>query len=126
MCLIRAASCGVDGERYEWGSARSVDARAVIDSQDDDGVLIVIDLVDHAIHPSSRRVEPSEFALQAPADAMGVFDEIAQHELDDRSCGAFCESAQVSLRWAGDAQFVGFVVLGHLEAKRARSPSPVM
>ena len=48
----------------------------MIDSQDDDGVLIVIDLVDHAIHPSSRRVELSEFALQAPADAMGVFDEL--------------------------------------------------
>jgi hypothetical protein len=32
----------------------------------------------------------------------------------------------VPLCWAGDAQFVGFVVLGHLEAKRARSSSPVM
>ena len=56
---------------------------------------------------------------------MGVFYEGAQHELDDRSCGAFCESAEVSLRWAGDTQFVGLVVLGHLGAKRARSSSPV-
>jgi hypothetical protein len=98
----------------------------VIDSQDYDGVLIVIDLVDHAIRPSSRGVEPGEFALQTPADAVGVFDEGAQHELDDCGCGAFCESVEVSLRWGGDAQFVGFVVLGHLGAKRARSSSPVM
>ena len=98
----------------------------MIDSQDDDCVLIVIDLVDHAIRPSSRRVKHGEFALQTPADAVGVFDEGAQHELDDRSCGAFCESAEVSLRWAGDAQSVEFVMPGHLEAKRARSSSPVM
>ena len=126
MCRYERFPAVSSGERYEWRSARSVDARAVIDSQDDDGVLIVIDLVDHAIRPSSRRVEPGEFALQTPADVVGVFDEGAQHELDDRRCGAFCESAEVSLRWAGDAQFVGFVVLGHLEAKRARSSSPVM
>jgi hypothetical protein len=30
------------------------------------------------------------------------------------------------LRWTGDAQFVGIVVVSHLEAKRARSSSPVM
>jgi hypothetical protein len=98
----------------------------VIDSQDDDDVLIVIDLINYAVRPSSRRVEPGEFALQTPADAVGVVDEGAEHELDDRGCGAFCESPEVSLRWAGDAQFVGFVVLGHLEAKRARSSSPAM
>ena len=100
--------------------------RAVIDSQDGDGVLILIDLVDHSVRPSSRRVEPGEFALQTPADAVGVVDEGAQHELDDRSCGAFRESAQLSLRWAGDAQFVWVVVLGHSETKRARNSSPVM
>ena len=89
-------------------------------------MLIVIDLVDHAIRTSSRRVKPGEFALQTPADAVVGFDEGAHHELDDRSCGAFCELAEMSLRWAGDAQFVGLVVLGHLESKRARSSSPVM
>lgn len=98
----------------------------MIDSQDDDGVLIIIDLVDHAIYPSSRGVEPSEFALQTSADAMGVVDQGAQHELDNRSGRAFGEPAEVSLGWTGDAQFVGVAVLGHLEAKRARSSSPVM
>ena len=98
----------------------------MIDPQDDDRVLIVIDLVDHAVRPSSCGVKPGKFALQTSADAVGVVDQGAQHELDDRSCGAFCEPAQVPLCWAGDAQFVGFVVLGHLEAKRARSSSPVM
>jgi hypothetical protein len=66
----------------------------VIDSQDDDGVLIVVDFVDHAIRPSSCRVEPGEFALQTTADAVGIVNERAQHELDDRSCGAFCEPTQ--------------------------------
>jgi len=71
-------------------------------------------------------VKPGEFALQSPADAVGVVDEGAKHEFDDRSCGAFGESAQVPLCWAGDAQFVWFVVLGHFEEKRARNSSPVM
>lgn len=98
----------------------------MIDAQNSDCVLIVVDLVDHSIRTSSCRVEPGEIALQTPADAVWIVDHGAQHELDDRSCGAFGESAQVSLRRAGDAQFVGFVVRGHLEAKRARSSSPVM
>ena len=119
-------SAGLSGERYVWRSAGSVDARAVIDSQNSDGVLIVVDLVDHSIRPSSCRVKPGEFALQTPADAVWIVDHGSQHELDDRSCGAFGESAEVPLRWAGDAQLIGIVVLGHLEAKRARSSSPVM
>ncbi len=98
----------------------------MIDPQDDDRALIVVDLVDHPIRPSSCGVKPGKFALQTSADAMGVVDQGAQHELDNRSGCAFGESAEVSLRWTGDAQFVGVVVLGHLEARRARSSSPVM
>jgi len=98
----------------------------VVDAQNSDCVPIVVDLVDHSICPSSRGVETGEFAQQTPADAVWIIDHGTEHELDDRSCGTFGESAEVSLRWAGDAKFVGFVVLGHLEAKRARSSSPVM
>ena len=91
--LVRSASASVpfpyglrsgDDERYAWRSAGSVDARAVIDSQDNDGVLIVVDLVDHSVRPRRRRAEPREFALQTPADAVWVLDEGAQHELHDR------------------------------------------
>ena len=114
------------GPRYEWRSARSVDARAVIDSQDNDGVLIVVDLVDHSIRPSPCGVEPGEFALQATADAVGVVNECAQHELNNGGCGALCESFQLALSGTGDARFVRMVAVGHLEEKRARSSSRVM
>lgn len=89
-------------------------------------MLIVIDLVDHAIRPSSRRVEPGEFALQTSADAVGIVNERAQHEFNDRGCGALGESFQLALCRTGHAQFVEFVLVAHLEAKRARSSSPVM
>ena len=98
----------------------------MIDSQDNDGVLIVVDLVDHSIRPAPRRVEPGEFALQTSADAVWVIDESAQHELDNCGCGALGESFQLALRRSGDAQFVWIVVVAHSEAKRARSSSPVM
>ncbi len=98
----------------------------MIDSQDGDDVVIVVDLVDHPVHPASCRVESGKFSLEAPADAVGVVDQGTQHELDDRRSGAFCESAQLTLRWAGDAKFVGFVVFGHVAVNRARSSPPVM
>jgi len=123
---LRAVRSGFCREQYERRSVRFVDARSMIDPQDDDGALIVVDLVDHPIRPSSCGVKPGKFALQTSADAMGVVDQGAQHELDNRSGRAFGESAEVSLRWTGDAQFVGVVVLDHLEARRARSSSPVM
>ncbi len=44
----------------------------MIDPQDDDRGLIVVDLVDHPIRPSSCGVKPGKFALQTSADAMGL------------------------------------------------------
>ena len=97
----------------------------MVDAQHDHGMLVVIDLVHDSVGATTGGVEPSEFALQPSSDAVGVLDERRQHELDDRSGGAFGQSAQLSLSGSGDTQLVGVCVVAHVVGNRARSSSPV-
>ncbi len=50
----------------------------MVDAEHDDGSLIVIDLVDHPVGASAGRVQAREFALEAPAHAMGIVNESVQ------------------------------------------------
>lgn len=103
-----------------------VDAGAVVDAQHDDGVLALVDLVDHPVGAAAGRVQPGENTLEASTDAVWIVHEGAQHELDDRRGGAFGETPQLTLSGCGDSELVGSVGVGHFAAKRARSSSPVM
>ena len=106
-------------------SARSIHGGSVVDAQHDHGMLVVIDLVLHSVGATTGGVEPSEFALQPSSDAVRVFGERRQHELDDRSGGALGQAAQLTLSRPGDTQLACSRVVAHVAGNRARSSSPV-
>ena len=77
----------------------------MVDAVDDDEALRLVDLVDHAVRASAGRSQPRQLTVERPADAMGVLEERAEHELHDRSSGSFLEAAELAIRRTGDAQF---------------------
>ena len=89
-------------------------------------VVQLVDLVHHPVGTAACRVKSGKFALEGPADKVGIVDQCAEHELDDRGGRAFGQSPQLALGGSGDSELVGSVVVGHFAAKRARSSSPVM
>ena len=112
-------------ERYACCLPGPVDAGTVVDAEHDDGVLVLVDLVHHPVGTAACRVKSGKFALEAPVDTVGITDQCAEYELDDRGRRAFRQSPQLALGRCGDSELVG-VVVGHFAAKRARSSSPVM
>ena len=97
----------------------------MIDAEHHDRSVVLVDLVHHAVGTATCRVQTGEFTLESAADTMGIVDERCQHELDDRRSGTIGQPCELSLCRGRDSEFVG-VVVGHFEAKRARSSSGPM
>lgn len=67
-------------------SCGSVGVAAVFDAQDDDLVLLVVDPVQHVVGAASGGVNAGQVCVQLLAYSLGLLDQRAGAELDDR-CG---------------------------------------
>lgn len=95
-------------------SVRPVRRGAVFDAVDDHHSLGVIDLVDDAVYAASSRTHPRQLALQSASESVRVLEECAEHEFDDRGCGAFGEPVELSFSGTGDTQCVAGFLCAHL------------
>lgn len=83
----------------------------MLDPENVDELLVIVDLIDHAIGAAPRRPESSEFTLEGMSDPLGVLAERSDQELDDCSGHAIRESRELSFRRRRDSQGPRFV--GH-------------
>jgi len=72
-------------------SARTVDIRPMLDTEHDDSVVHVVDLVDDTERAPPGAVDAFEFPLQLLAHAVRVLQQCAGNELDHRSGDSFGE-----------------------------------
>lgn len=66
----------------------------MVDSYDEDGVLGLLDPIDHAIGATAREVVAGEVEHQGLSDPMRILEQRPGGELDDRGCRELGEAGE--------------------------------
>lgn len=105
-CASPSTTCAASWTWPEKG-LWAIDVRAMIDVDNDDGVMLLVDADKYAVVPASCAAQALQFVSQWLAQPLGIFSERARYELDDRVNYAARQSRQCATSRGGNLNAVG-------------------
>jgi len=99
-----------------WGSARSIQMRSVVNSDDEDGVSVLVDPEKNSVVAAGGGPVAAELVTERFAELGWVVTEYAGDEFDDRHRDPVGEPVQCSARVAGKLNTV-WSGLAHLRGR---------
>lgn len=91
----------------EVDSSRPVDVPTMLDTVDEDDLLLLVDLIHHPVVAAARRPEPRELADERLPDAPRVRGERAQRKPKGGGANLLWQPVEMSQAFRGDLDLVG-------------------
>ena len=89
-------------------SLAAVDVGSVVDPLNEDhGIVVVVDAIQHSVWPAARAVHAGQLAAQRLADAAGFARQVAERELNNGREHPWGQPVQITARGGGEPNCVG-------------------